>query len=80
MVYDLLPIKGNAYEYQAETEGGQSETKAHILDERDPVWTDLRHQHFADASIKISAMVEDFQKKNKAASYVRGRAGVGFFK
>lgn len=73
MVYDLLSLNGNAYEYESQTEGGQTELKVHILDERDPLWTELRHQHFADASLKISSLVEEFTKKNKTASYARGR-------
>lgn len=76
MVYDLLALSSNAYEYETQTEGGATEMKTHMLDERDPVWTELRHQHFADASLKISTMAEEFTKKNKTASYIRGRGGV----
>ena len=75
MVYDLLKLNGSVYNYEIETEGGKSETKSHILDERDSIWVELRHQHFAAASIRISAMLDDFKKKNKAASYVRNKAG-----
>lgn len=75
MVYDLLDLKGAVYTYEIETEGGKSESKAHILDERDSIWTELRHQHFAAASLRISSMLDDFRKKNKAASYVRNKAG-----
>ena len=75
MVYDLLKLDGNIYNYEIETEGGKSETKSHILDERDSIWVELRHQHFAAASLRISSMLDDFRKKNKAASYIRNKAG-----
>lgn len=75
MVYDLLSLKGNVYNYEIETEGGKSESKSHILDERDSIWVELRHQHFAAASLRISSMLDDFRKKNKAASYIRNKGG-----
>ena len=75
MVYDLLPLEGSVYKYEIETEGGRAETKSHILDERDSLWVELRHQHFAAASIRISAMLDEFRQKNSAASYVRSKAG-----
>lgn len=74
MVYDLLPLEGNVYKYEFETEGGKVETKAHILDERDAIWVDLRHQHFAAASLKISSMLDEFRKKNTAVSYINRKA------
>ena len=75
MVFDLLKLEGSIYKYEIETEGGKTETKSHILDERDAIWVELRHQHFAAASLKISAMLDDFRKKNTAASYIRNKAG-----
>ena len=45
------------------------ETKEHMLDERDELWTELRHQHFAAASLRINNILDDFRAKNKAASY-----------
>lgn len=79
MVYDLLKLNGNVYNYDIETEGGKAETKSHILDERDAIWVELRHQHFAAASLRISSMLDDFRKKNKAASYVRNKGGAVSF-
>ena len=76
MVYDLLKLNGSVYNYDIETEGGKAETKSHILDERDAIWVELRHQHFAAASLRISSMLDDFRQKNKAASYVRSKGGV----
>lgn len=76
MVFDLLGLESSVYKYEIETEGGKTELKSHILDERDSIWVDLRHQHFAAASLKISSMLDDFRKKNSAASYVRKGGGV----
>ncbi len=33
---------------------------------------ELRHQHFAEATSRIAAMMDDFKAKNRAASY-RGK-------
>lgn len=44
---------------------GKAERKEHVLDERDALFVDLRHQHFAGASLKISSLLEEFQAKNK---------------
>lgn len=38
MAYDLLSLKGNTFKYESETAGGKTETKEHILDERDELW------------------------------------------
>jgi hypothetical protein len=46
------------------------ERKEHILDERDALFADLRHKHFAAASIAISSLMDDFRSKNKV-----GKAG-----
>lgn len=75
MVYDLLRLEGGVYKYEVETEAGKTEIRSHALDERDSVWVDLRHQHFAAASLKIPAMLDDLVKKNTAASYVRKKGG-----
>jgi hypothetical protein len=38
MAYDLLGLKGSTFKYESETAGGKTETKEHILDERDELW------------------------------------------
>lgn len=46
---------------------GKTEKKEHILDERDTLFAELRHQHFAAASLRISSLMDEFRQKNKAA-------------
>ena len=38
MAYDLLGLKGSTFTYESMTAGGKTETKTHILDERDQLW------------------------------------------
>lgn len=54
---------------------GKVEKKEHILDERDALFVELRHQHFAAVSLKISSLMDEFRSKNKAAK--AGAGGVG---
>lgn len=75
MVFDLLRLESSVYKYEIETEAGKTETKSHILDERDSIWVELRHQHFAAASLKISSMLDEFRNKNTAVSYIRNKGG-----
>lgn len=50
---------------------GKVERKEHALNERDALYCDLRHKHFAAASLAISNLLDQFRAKNKA------RAGGG---
>eukprot|EP00884_Botryococcus_braunii_P006265 jgi/Botrbrau1/1563/Bobra.0107s0050.1 len=79
MAYDLLEskINGNVFEYQSETQAGRSETKEHLLDERDELWLKLRHQHFAAAAAHITQSLDEFRSKHKAANYKGGGDGSG---
>lgn len=69
MIHDLFAgtdsLHDNVFSYEAQTQGGKTERKEHVLDERDALFVDLRHQHFAGASLKISSLLEEFQTKNK---------------
>lgn len=38
MAYDLLNLTSNIFRYESETAGGKTESKEHILDERDELW------------------------------------------
>lgn len=44
---------------------GKQERKEHILDERDSLFCELRHKHFAAASLRISGLMDEFRSKNK---------------
>ncbi|KAL4443933.1 hypothetical protein ABPG75_011670 [Micractinium tetrahymenae] len=79
MALDLLAgtpcMQGdNVFVYEAETQGGKQERKEHILDERDALFCELRHKHFAAASLRISGLMDEFRAKNKVA---KGGRGVG---
>ena len=58
--------------YETETAGGRNESKEHLLDERDELWVELRHRHFAGASLRLTQLLDDFRAKNKVASYKGG--------
>lgn len=72
MIHDLLEgtdaLHGKVFTYDAETQGGKTESKDHILDERDSMHVDLRHRHFASASLKISQSLDDLRAKSRVAS------------
>ncbi|TPX45932.1 hypothetical protein SeMB42_g00060 [Synchytrium endobioticum] len=63
MIYDLLTLDGNQYTYKSD-EGVQKV----MLDESDAIWTQIRHQHFADASNHILDSFKTFLENNKAAA------------
>lgn len=68
MIHDLVDLDGKLYKYDVTTQGGSTETKEAILDERDPMYVELRHLHFADALMKISERAEAFSNRNKEPS------------
>jgi hypothetical protein len=47
---------------------GKVEKKEHILDERDTLFVDLRHKHFAAASLQISNQLDEFRARNAKVS------------
>lgn len=51
---------------------GKTESKEHVLGERDALWVDLRHRHFAAASLSISGLLDELRAKQ-----VRGCACLG---
>ncbi|KAG1681301.1 hypothetical protein FOA52_007347 [Chlamydomonas sp. UWO 241] len=69
MVYDLLTIdpEDNTYRYEAESSSKRVESKEAIIDERDPMWVDLRHMFIAEVYAHIADRFKQFQAKNKAA-------------
>ena len=42
-----------------------------MVGEEDPLWQQLRSKHLASACISISALMDEFRSKNKAASYFK---------
>lgn len=41
MIFDLLGLTSNTFEYEVQTVGGKVEKKEHILDERDELWVSI---------------------------------------
>jgi syntaxin-binding protein 1 len=74
MAYDLLPIRnGSVYRYDVQTNAGGSEARDAILGERDPMWTELRHLHLAEASLRLNRTLEGFSANNRAAQMRGGQ-------
>ncbi|PRW58349.1 SM Sec1-family [Chlorella sorokiniana] len=76
MAFDLLSdtpaLHDNVFVYDAETQGGKLEKKEHILNERDALFVDLRHKHFAAASQAIANLMDEFKAKNRVGKGGRG--------
>jgi len=72
MTYDLLPLNGDSYQYEAENRKGTKETKEGLLEESDPMWKDLRHMFIADVSNKLNSLLTQFREQNKAAKVAGG--------
>lgn len=68
MATDLLDLgpDGSCYEYSYSTAAGPQK-KSVSLDERDQLWTTLRHAHIADCSQLIIERFNKFLMENKAA-------------
>ncbi|CAG0880328.1 unnamed protein product [Cyprideis torosa] len=62
MAYDLLPIKNDVFTYQASAQGPDKEV---ILDEKDDLWVELRHQHIAHVSKNVSKYMRTFMESKK---------------
>ncbi|KAL4529037.1 hypothetical protein Ndes2526B_g06871 [Nannochloris sp. 'desiccata'] len=71
MAHDLLEgtpsLKGKIFTYNSESQGGKTEPKEHVLDERDDMHVDLRHRHFAAASLRISSAMDDLRAQSRLA-------------
>lgn len=67
MCHDLLDMDGNKYTYEVPSKSGGEPEKKVLLEDHDPVWFELRHNHIADASERLSDKMTNFMSKNKAA-------------
>lgn len=69
MAHDLLEgtpslEAPNIFVHDVQTQGGKTEQREHPLDEKDKLFTELRHLHFAGASLKISQLLDEFRARN----------------
>ncbi|KAI0233729.1 syntaxin binding protein 1, partial [Massospora cicadina] len=69
LIDDALNLKGGR-EYKHTFTNGLGELKEHvaILDERDPIWRELRHQHISEATEKLLKGFRALSKENAAAA------------
>lgn len=75
MVHDLLPMDGDRITYQAETteDPTQTEAKDVLLDERDPLWVELRGKHIAEVINTLSERIREIM--NSSTGSTLGKSG-----
>jgi syntaxin-binding protein 1 len=77
LIHDVLQGQGDAlngrvFKCDVVSEGGASERKDHVLDDRDQIFLQLRHRHFADATKEITGYLDSLLRNN----HVRKNKGV----
>lgn len=71
MVYDLLDIKNNYYEFQEEKEG-KSITRKFFLNDNDDLFDRYKYRHIAEALDGIPGEFQNFLKQNTTAKVQQG--------
>lgn len=68
MAYDVVPTLDtgtDVFHYKAENEKGEEEEKTtKLLDNLDPDWVELKHQHIMDASVYLEGKIKEMIAKN----------------
>ncbi|KAK9949944.1 hypothetical protein M0R45_005452 [Rubus argutus] len=74
MCHDLLNMEGNKYVHEVPSKtGGLPEKKVVLLEEHDPVWLELRHEHIKVVMERLNEKITNFYSKNKAARFQNSR-------
>lgn len=72
MTHDLLEtspvLNGKIFTFDSQQQGGGRERKEHALDDRDATFRDVRHRHFAAATVKITDALNELRFKSRVGS------------
>jgi syntaxin-binding protein 1 len=78
MVHDLLPMDGDRITFQSETnDSTKTEAKDVLLDERDPLWVELRGKHIAQVIETLSTRIREIMSSSTGSSLGGKKSGQG---